>query len=91
MIQSPRGSKEIIAHNSFTTQSSDSADSLDRSRPTHHETIHSNTDSDNQLVWSNPTIQTLNPQIIRQLAYSNTLPYSYYYHNYYYYYCYNYC
>ena len=31
------------------------------------------TDSDNQLVCSNPIHTTLNPQVTRQLAYSNTL------------------
>ena len=32
-----------------------------------------NTETDNQLVWSNPIHNTLNPQIARQLAYSDTL------------------
>ena len=31
------------------------------------------TDSVNQLVWSNPVWSTLNPQITRQIAYSNCL------------------
>ena len=32
-----------------------------------------NTDSSNQLVWTNPITQTLNPQILRQLACSKNL------------------
>ena len=44
---------------------------VDISTTSHTQTIQ--TDTDDQLVWSNPIHTTLNPQITRQLAYSNTL------------------
>ena len=73
MIQSPRGSIEFIAHNSFDTQ-------VPRNRVisvidsyNHTQTDIENTDSSDQLVWINPTRQSLNPQILRQLANSSTL------------------
>ena len=44
---------------------------LDRS-PT-SSPLHNTTEIDNQLVWSNPVRNTINPQISRQLAFSNIL------------------
>ena len=35
--------------------------------------LHNTSEIDNQLVWSNPVRNTLNPQISRQLAFSNIL------------------
>ena len=78
MFQSPRGSKEIVAQNSFETQNPDSKDNTDSSRPIHNNSQLSTTEMDNQLVWSTPIRQTLHPQILRQLAYSNTLCHYYY-------------
>ena len=72
MIQSPRGPIEIIAHNSSPSQSPASADTIDRPGSIHNRTQRNNLDWDNQLFWSNPIRQGLNPQITRQLAYSNT-------------------
>ena len=36
-------------------------------------TSSNNTDSSNQLVWTNLITQTLNPEILRQLPFPNTL------------------
>ena len=73
IILSPRGPKEITAHNSFTSQNPATADTIDRARSIHNRTQRDNIDLYNQLVWCNPIKQRLKPQIIRQLAYSNTL------------------
>ena len=72
-IQSPRGSIDIIAHYNFEAQNPDFKINTDRSGPTHTNPQLDIADSDNQLVWSNPIRQILHPQILRQLAYSNTL------------------
>ena len=73
MIQSPRGSINFPARTSFDSQVNykSSTQNIDLSDPT---LIHTKTTNpDNQLVWTNPTRSTLNPQITRQLAYSETL------------------
>ena len=73
MIQSPRGSINFPARTSFDSQVNhkSSTQNIDLSDPT---LIHAKTTNpDNQLVWTNPTRSTLNPQITRQLAYSETL------------------
>ena len=44
---------------------------LDRSSTS--SSLHNTSETDNQLVWSNPVRTTLNPQITRQLAFSNIL------------------
>ena len=75
MIQSPRGSIDIIAHNSFDTQTPDDTTHKDRHIETYTDTNTDNTDSSNQLVWSNPIQQHLPPQKLRPLLrpLSNTL------------------
>ena len=63
----------IIAHNSFDTQVALNRTILDTD--THNQTQINidNTDSSDHMVWTNPIRQSLNPQTLRQLAYSNTL------------------
>ena len=85
MIKSPRGSKNVDPQFSFTSQVTESfihqnSDTSDISSP-----INNNAETENQLVWSNPIRNTLNPQLARQLAYSDTLLISCFYYYYYYY------
>ena len=73
MIQSPRGPINVDAQSSFILQVTESyihqnSDTSDISSP-----IINNAETGNQLVWSNPVRNTLNPQIARHLPYSDTL------------------
>ena len=74
IIQSPRGQINVPKRNSFDNSVTPSR--LDLSS-NHLENItplnNINTDHTNQLVWTNPIRSTLNPQIIRQILYSDTL------------------
>ena len=74
MIQSPRGSINFPSQTSFDNQVT----------PKHIDTSVINTqnytpsnnnhiDFTNQLVWTNPMHTSLNPQITRQISYSETL------------------
>ena len=52
MIQSPRGSIDIIAHNSFDTENTVSRPTTGRHTVTYTDTEIENKDSSNQLDWS---------------------------------------
>ena len=75
MFQSPRGSIDIIAQNSFDIQNPDIRDIIDRQNINHIDNDTDNSDSTNQLVWSNPITQSLHQQTLCLVAYSNTLLY----------------
>ena len=62
MIQSHRGPIEIIANNSFLSQSPAGADTIDRPRSIHNRMQRDIMDLDNQLVWSKPIRHGLNTQ-----------------------------
>ena len=72
MIQSPRGLINVAAQSDFSLQDTENYinQELDRSNTSSPHIHHIETDK--QLVWSNPFHNTLNPQITRQLAYSDT-------------------
>ena len=78
MIESPRGQIKVAAQSGFPIEAIENRmnQELDISITSPPQSNY--TDSDNQLVWSNPIHTTLNPQITRQLAYSNTLLHNYY-------------
>ena len=73
MIQSPRGQIHITAQSSFPSSAiennlnQDSDSSISVSPQTQ------NIDSANQLIRSNPIRNSLHPQILRQLAFSDNL------------------
>ena len=73
MIQSPRGQIHINAQSSFPSSSIENninqeSDSSILTSP-HTQNIYST----NQLVWSNPIRNSLHPQILRQLVFSDNL------------------
>ena len=73
MIQSARGQKNVAAKSGFPLEAIENRmdQELDISITSPPQSNY--TDSDNQLIWSNPIHTTLNPQITQYLAYSNTL------------------
>ena len=73
MIQSPRGLINVTAQFSFPAQGTENYIHQDSDTSSTSSSHINNTETDNQLVWSNPSHNTLNPQIARQLAYSDTL------------------
>ena len=73
MIKSPRGSIDIIAHSSFNSQVPHNRTNQDTDINNQSHTNVDKLDLSNQLVWTNPIRQSLNPQILRQFAYSDTL------------------
>ena len=78
MIQSPRGQIHITVQSSFPSSSIENNITQDSDSiiPTSPHT--QNIDSTNQLVWSNPIRNSLHPQILRQLAFSDNLLIKYY-------------
>ena len=73
MIQSPRGHLKSIATSGFDFQQVENLMNQE-SNPSLTSSFNTdNTNIQNQLVWSNPIHNTLNPQIVRQLAFSNNL------------------
>ena len=71
MIQSPRGSINFPAHTSFDQQATPRQSDTPLTPTQIHRPLHSNNiDSSNQLVRTNPIRSLLNPQITRQVAYS---------------------
>ena len=83
MIQSPRGSIDFISHNRFDREILDQSD-ISTPNSTSNNTLQHNTSHKQKQLLSNDTRnRTLSPQIMRQLAYSNTLHDNYYYHYYY--------
>ena len=73
MIQSPRGLINVTAQSSFPAQGTENYIDQDSDTSSTSSSHINNTETDNQLVWSKPSHNTLNPQIARQLAYSDTL------------------
>ena len=76
MIQSPRGQLNVTAQSGFPLEISKSylSQKLDTSNVP--STSSSNSNTDNQLVWSSPIRNSLNPQIT-QIEYSNCLLHNY--------------
>ena len=73
MIQSPRGEINVTAQSSFPSQFTENnmdQESYSSSSSSSHT---QNTESTNQLVWPNPIRNKLHPQILRPLAFSDTL------------------
>ena len=62
MIQSPRGSIDIIAHNSFDIQVAHIRTNQDIDLHNQAYTNIDNSDSSDQLVWINPIRQSLSQQ-----------------------------
>ena len=73
MIQSPCGSINTIAYNSFNTQVPLKRTFLEKDKHIQTQINIDNTDSSDQLLWTNPIRQSLNPHTLRQLANSNPL------------------
>ena len=73
MIRSPRGQINVSAQSGFPLENSDSYKSQEINTLIVPSTSSSNTNTDNQLVWSSPIRSSLNLQITRQIAYSNCL------------------
>ena len=69
MIQSPCGSTNTIAYNSFNTQVPLKRTFLEKDKHIQTQINIDNTDSSDQLLWTNPIRQSLNPQTLPQLAY----------------------
>ena len=89
MIQSPRGSINSPAQTSFDIQVTPRHIDTSMNNTHNYTASHNNNiDSINKLVWTNPIHTSLNPQITRQISYSETLLHNYYYYYYFYYYYY---
>ena len=73
MIRSPRGQINVTAQSGFPLKNSESYMSQEINTSIVPSTSSSNTNTDNQLVWSSPIRNSLNPQITRQIASSNCL------------------
>ena len=74
MIQSPRGRINVPVRNSFgNLETPGRIDSSSIHIENTTSLNNTNTDHTNQLVWTNPTRSSLNPQITRQVLYSETL------------------
>ena len=73
MIQSPRGQTHITAQSSFPSSSIENNINQDSDSSISVSPHTQNIDSANQLVWSNPIRNSLHPQILRQLAFSDNL------------------
>ena len=73
MIRSPRGQLIFTAQSGFPLENSETHMSQEIDTSIVPSTSTSNTNNDNQLVWSSPIRSSLNPQITRQITYSNCL------------------
>ena len=73
MIRSPRGQLNVTAHSGFPLENSGTHMRQEIDTSSVPSTSSSNINTDNQLVWSSPFRISLNPQITRQIAYSNCL------------------
>ena len=73
MIQSPRGQINVTAPIGFPVESAENHMNQNPSIISTQRSEIDDTDSHNQLVWSNPVQNTLHPQILIQIAYSNNL------------------
>ena len=73
MILSPRGQLNATAHSGFPLENSETHMRQEIDTSSVPSESSSNTNTDNQLVWSSPFRNSLNPQITRQIAYSNCL------------------
>ena len=73
MIQSPRDQIMSIAQFGFPFQQVENLMNQESNTSFTSSVNTDITDTQNQLVWSHPIHNTLNPQIIRQLAFSNNL------------------
>ena len=82
MKRSPRGQINVFAQSGFPLENSESYMSQEINTSIVPSTSSSNTNTDNQLVWSSPIRNSLNPQLTRQIAYSNCLLDNYYYYYY---------
>ena len=71
MIQSPRGLINVTAQSTFPSQVTENYIHQDSDSSRASSSHVNKTETDNQLFWSNPTHNTLNPQTARQLAYSD--------------------
>ena len=73
MIQSPRGQIKITAPIGFHFQQVENLMNQESNTSITSSLDTINTDTQNQMVWTNPFHSTLNPQITRQIAFSNNL------------------
>ena len=73
MIRSPRGQLNVTAHSGFPLENSETHMRQEIDSSSVPSTSSSNINTDNQLVWSSPFRNSLNPQITREIAYSNCL------------------
>ena len=73
MLQSARGQINVDAQSGFPLEAIENRMNQELNTSVESPTESTYTDIDNHLVWSNPIRTTLNPQITRQLAYSNIL------------------
>ena len=73
MIRSPRGQIYVTADSGFSTENSETLMRQEIDASSVPSTSSSNINRDNQLVWSSPFRNGLNPQITRQIAISNCL------------------
>ena len=75
MLQSDRGQLNVAAQSGFPLEAIENRMNQELNISIESPTQSNYTDTDNQMVWSNPIHTTLSPQITRQLTYSNTLLY----------------
>ena len=75
MLQSDRGQLNVAAQSGFPLEAIESRMNQEINLSIETPTQSNYTDTDNQLVWSNTIHTKLNPQITRELTYSNTLLY----------------
>ena len=73
MIRSPRGQLNVTAQSGLPLENSETHRSQEIDTSIVPSTTSFNRNIDNQLVWSSPIRNSLNPQITRQIAYSNCL------------------
>ena len=73
MIQSPRGQINVTEEFSFPSEVTENYIDQESDNPRSRSSHINNLEIVNQLVWSNPINNTLSPQILRQLAFSDNL------------------
>ena len=73
MIPSPRGQLNVTAPIGFPIETVETYMNPDHNITSPQTQDTHNTDPPDQLVWSNPILTNLHPQILRQIAFSDNL------------------